>query len=113
MKEIKFRAWDKDRTGAFNSFLEQTESIYEFFIELQKRRAEYGCDFEFMQYTGLKDKNGKEIYEFCEIDKKFEVGFKNGSYVLTSISTGDIIYLYNYYKEKNGQIEITREYTKI
>ena len=68
MREIKFRAWDangkkwdangKKMTGPF--------TIEEYGAD---QDSEYG-DFEFpsaldhlMQYTGLKDKNGKEIYE--------------------------------------------------
>jgi hypothetical protein len=69
--------------------------------------------FKIMQYTGLKDKNGEEIYEYMELDDIFEVSFKNGCYILTNISNGDIILLYNYIKDKNGQVAITKEYTKI
>ena len=47
MREIKFRAWDK---------LTQ-RMIYRVF---NTRNDE---DYILMQYTGLKDKNGKEIYE--------------------------------------------------
>ncbi|PAE17258.1 hypothetical protein CHH91_04425 [Virgibacillus sp. 7505] len=52
MREIKFRAWYGEKIG----MLEPTfnGSINEIFAE---RNGEY------MQYTGLKDKNGKEIYE--------------------------------------------------
>jgi uncharacterized phage protein (TIGR01671 family) len=48
MREIKFRAWSKD-----------TKSMWwdVFGPMLQDDR------YEVMQYTGLKDKNGKEIYE--------------------------------------------------
>lgn len=61
MREIKFRAWDT--TGAFTCFIEQDDSPYMFFQELQNARAEFGSDFILMQYTGLKDKTDKEIYE--------------------------------------------------
>ena len=48
MKEIKFRAWDKKKGMFFPEYIfndpsENYETI--------------------MQFTGLKDKNGKEIYE--------------------------------------------------
>ena len=68
---------------------------------------------ENIQYVGLKDKNGVEIYEYMEIDNTYEVSFLNGSYVLTNISNGDVILLSNYMENNNGNVEITREYTKV
>ena len=65
------------------------------------------------QFTGLLDKNSVEIYEYMELDNQFEVSFSHGSYILTNISNGDIMTLHKYIKDKNGQVKITREYTKI
>ena len=48
-----------------------------------------------------------------EIDNTYEVSFLNGSYVLTNISNGDVILLSNYMNNNNGNVEITREYTKV
>ena len=61
MREIKFRAWDKDKKEMFfvqrlNCFLFNAPSKYEDGSGVPK-------NYEIMQYTGLKDKNGKEIYE--------------------------------------------------
>ena len=60
MREIKFRAWDI--TGK-----EMEELISLDLGSKPRARTVKGflCDGEFvlMQYTGLKDKNGKEIYE--------------------------------------------------
>lgn len=57
MREIKFRAWNGERmkevlTWGFN----------EGFISTPKETSPQE-DFKVMQYTGLKDKNGKEVYE--------------------------------------------------
>jgi hypothetical protein len=53
-REIKFRAWDKKRAQMLAVPLIPAE-IYEVF-KLPEQ-------FDLMQFTGLKDKNGKEIYE--------------------------------------------------
>lgn len=52
-REIKFRAWDlNEHKMRYNG--EYCEDVYLWSID---------CASELMQYTGLKDKNGKEIYE--------------------------------------------------
>lgn len=62
MREIKFRAWDNDEEKMFYD----VEHTYDGYIVPM---ACFGwvldCSnlYEVMQYTGLKDKNGKEIYE--------------------------------------------------
>jgi len=57
MKEIKFRAWDKQDKEMLEPF-----DLYSIGIV----NGENGYDPKYyilLQYTGLKDKNGKEIYE--------------------------------------------------
>ena len=59
MREIKFRAWDKicnpPRMKSWKQLLAQYQLTQVF-------TSGNDC-FELMQFTGLKDKNGKEIYE--------------------------------------------------
>lgn len=60
MRDIKFRAWDSDDNEMIdfdedNYSGEGYEKLGQFFSDM------FGC--EMMQYTGLKDKNGVDVYE--------------------------------------------------
>lgn len=60
MREISFRAWNKEE-----KFLDTAWSI-DFEHRLVCHRAHNQSDLDdcvLMQYTGLKDKNGREIYD--------------------------------------------------
>lgn len=51
-REIKFRCWDKKEKKMIYSFPYDNLKIEHFYLR---------CDV--LQYTGLKDKNGKEVWE--------------------------------------------------
>ena len=55
-REIKFRAWNTRRKE-----MEMIDDLYWF--EENQCHHNGDKDFVIQQYTGLKDKNGKEIYE--------------------------------------------------
>ena len=89
MREIKFRAWVKEKKAIFEVILiDYVTKKVTYLLErvghlLSIRDAKFN-DIEFMQYTGLKDKNNKEIYE----GDIFHIGSKKILYVVEWIDCG-------------------------
>ena len=64
MRELKFRAWFPERIECYPIELDGKRSPANMhYFGLFDHAGELRDDAIIMQYTGLKDKNGKEIYE--------------------------------------------------
>ena len=87
MREIKFRCWDRFKQRWSNYkindgtvyFMDKNTGVW--YGSYNKRYK----DFNLMQYTGLKDMRGKEIYEGDILfesfgEKHYKVVFENGSF---------------------------------
>ena len=96
MREIKFRAW-----GPNSKYMWSWEELIANNIPINWLSGDPNFCGErvIMQYTGLKDKNGKEIYEGDKIldsnSVVWIVSFGAGSFVATMMGGSDCESLYS------------------
>jgi uncharacterized phage protein (TIGR01671 family) len=126
MRDIKFRAWDKTQKKMITNFLQHSAKAFcEFRMALSFdgdifaftdwdmadyeedkmfNTAKYVDRFELMQYTGLKDGKGNEIYEGDIFRITYNnlgvhtVEFLNGSYNIASYKVRECIVIGNIYE---------------
>lgn len=96
MREIKFRAWHKEHKLMFEVFGFDVNTIYPWQRECDPEIpiAPDAEDCTLMQYTGLKDKNGKEIYEGDIVETKYSyyrIYYFNGHWFAENDFLSDVL----------------------
>lgn len=106
-REIKFRTWNfPTKRMYYWGTLQQINQTDKRNIEAEHNR--------FMQYTGLKDKNGKEAYEgdILNFDYPMEIIWDMGSWVVKAKKGSSLLYGYVHEGEVIGNIYENKDLLK-
>ncbi len=109
MREIEFRAWDKkEKVMCWVSIIdfEHRECVLVYPTKEYKEKTKSFDEIELIQYTGLKDKNNKEIYEgdiikniqpiLSDSKKIGVINYVDGAFRVEWLESGeDLIYYYD------------------
>ena len=83
MREYKFRAWDETEKHMYNWENLFNQNLKNIFTIPEQ------CGYNIMQYTGLKDENGKEIYEGDIIEFSYDMFVGNFD---TFVAKGKVVF---------------------